>query len=139
MKRSQVKEVPLMGIIKLRVRLKTGMKQKKKKKWMTVPTRQKRNQPQRPNQMKTLTQIKMSLAGKGRRPNFGRGPDYRNRTRLISDCSESVLIYGPLLPFPMLIIPLPIQSEPSTFQCAIMRLSDDMKYDRCIETCHERT
>ena len=76
---------------------------------------------------------------KGRRPNFGRGPDYRNRTRLISDCSESVPIYGPLLPFPMLIIPLPIQSEPSTFQCVIMRLSDDMKYDRCIETCHERT
>ena len=64
MKRSQVKEVPLMGIIKLRVRLKTRMKQKKKKKWMTVPTRQKRNQPQRPNQMKTLTQKKMSLAGK---------------------------------------------------------------------------
>jgi len=53
-----------MGIIKLRVRLKTRMKQKKKKKWMTVPTRQKRNQPQILNHMKTLTQIKMSQAGK---------------------------------------------------------------------------
>ena len=34
----------------------------------------------------------------------------------------------------MLIIPLPIQSEPSTFRCVIMRLSDHIKYDRCIET-----
>jgi len=52
---------------------------------------------------------------KGTCPNFGRGPDYWNRTKLISDGSESVPIYGPLLPFLMLIIPLPIQLEPSTF------------------------
>ena len=64
MKRSQVREAPLMGIIQLRVRLKTRMKKMKKRKWMTACTRQKRSQPQRLNQIKTVTEIKMSLAGK---------------------------------------------------------------------------
>ena len=64
MKRSQVREAPLMGIIQLRVRLKTRMKETKKRKWMTACMRQKRSQPQRLNQIKTVTEIKMSLAGK---------------------------------------------------------------------------
>ena len=48
--------------------------------------------------------------------------DYGKQTQLISNGLESVVS----LLFRMLIVPFPIQAEPSTFLWIIMCLSDDM-------------
>ena len=62
-------------------------------------------------------------------PNFGQAPEYRRRTQLVSDGWGLIRVFGLLLPFSMLVIPLLVESEPSTFQRVIMYSSDDMKYN----------
>lgn len=65
LKMSQVLKMLLMRIIKFMTGLTTrAMRQRKKKKWATVPTRQRKSQPQRPNQRKMTTQITISQEGK---------------------------------------------------------------------------
>ena len=62
---SQVQQMSLMRIIKLLMRLQRRiMRQRRKKKWTTVPTRQRKSQPLRLNQRMTTTQITISPEGK---------------------------------------------------------------------------
>ena len=63
-------------------------------------------------------------------PNFGQAPDYRSRTQLVSDGQGLILVFGLLLPFPMLVILLPVESEPIHSNGSSCRYSsDDMKYN----------
>jgi len=62
---SQVQQMSLMRITKLLMRLQRRiMRQRRKKKRTTVPTRQRKSQPLRLNQRMTTTQITISPEGK---------------------------------------------------------------------------